>query len=127
MKSLLLLAVLLTGTAIAHEPPYKPDFSEIQGGELSDDTQLALYRIHAHIKMCGIDPDSKSKLSILWPMLNEGHININDFKNYKRLLPTMKDALTEIHEAAFKKTSCGAKNNATVEVKATSGEAKKVH
>ncbi|HVJ63707.1 MAG TPA: hypothetical protein VM901_00460 [Bdellovibrionota bacterium] len=112
-----LLSLCLTVSAKAAEatPPAsasvieeaKPNFEEIAGKTLSPATELALYRIHSHLKTCETPGYVTARLGVLWVSFRGASFNPRDFVN-RSVSPAVIRYLPELYREAQKNPNCSA-------------------
>lgn len=95
--------LLLMNVALAADG--KVNFREIEGKDLSESTQLALYKIHSHLHTCDVNPTVKSKLSLLWVFFDQSTLDIKKFHNVL-VSPVAMAQLDDLYQAALKNPNC---------------------
>ena len=92
--------------AAASDEP-KPNFDEIAGKTLSPATELALYRIHSHLKTCETPGYVTARLGVLWVSFRGASFNPRDFVN-RSVSPAVIRYLPELYREAQKNPNCSA-------------------
>jgi hypothetical protein len=104
--SVLLLSNLVFAENTEVSAP-EPNFEEISKDKISPETELALYRIHSHLKTCDNKAFSAARLGVLWIGFRTEQFNPRNFVN-RNAAPANIKYLSELNQAAKNNPNCSA-------------------